>query len=64
MLKHPWYPATGGSANGTIVLIGGFTAGGYINRKLPHIDPIYKNGQAESTKISLRQRKPPKIWRS
>ena len=49
MVKHRWYPAAEALANGTIVLIGGFTAGGYINRNLPNIDPTYENGQAEPT---------------
>jgi hypothetical protein len=49
MAKHRWYPAAESLANGTVVLIGGFTAGGYINRQLPNVDPTYENGQAEPT---------------
>jgi hypothetical protein len=49
MAKHRWYPGAESLANGTIVLIGGFTAGGYINRNYPNIDPAYSNGQAEPT---------------
>jgi hypothetical protein len=49
MARHRWYPAAEPLANGTIVLIGGFTAGGYINRNLPNIDPAYEGGNAEPT---------------
>lgn len=49
MAKHRWYPAAEPLSNGTIVLIGGFTAGGYINRQYPNVDPTYENGQAEPT---------------
>ena len=49
MAKHRWYPAAEPLANGTIVLIGGFTAGGYINRQLPNVDPATEGGQAEPT---------------
>ena len=47
MIKHRWYPAAEALANGTVVLIGGFTAGGYVNRLLPNVDPTYENGLAE-----------------
>ena len=43
MVKHRWYPAAESLANGTIVLIGGFTHGGYINRQYPNVDPTYGN---------------------
>jgi hypothetical protein len=49
MAKHRWYPAAEALANGTIVIIGGFTAGGYINRNLPNVDPTFEGGQAEPT---------------
>lgn len=49
MLKQRWYPAAEALANGTVVLIGGFTSGGYINRALPNIDPTFEGGQAEPT---------------
>jgi hypothetical protein len=42
MVKHRWYPAAESLPNGTIVLIGGFTMGGYINRIYPNVDPIYE----------------------
>ncbi|KAH9984155.1 glyoxal oxidase N-terminus-domain-containing protein [Russula vinacea] len=34
MAKERWYPGAEALANGSVVLIGGFTAGGYINRAL------------------------------
>ncbi len=49
MARLRWYPAAEPLANGTIVLIGGLTSGGYINRNLPNIDPTYEGGQAEPT---------------
>ncbi|KAH9956600.1 glyoxal oxidase [Russula dissimulans] len=49
MLKRRWYPGCEALANGTIVLIGGMTQGGYINRNLPNVDPTNEGGQAEST---------------
>jgi hypothetical protein len=49
MQKHRWYPAAEALANGTVVLIGGFTNGGYINRFLPNLDPTFENGSAEPT---------------
>lgn len=49
MAKHRWYPAAEPLANGTVVLIGGFTAGGYINRQTPNVDPTYEGGSAEPT---------------
>lgn len=47
MIKKRWYPGAEALANGTVILIGGFTSGGFINRQLPNIDPTYEGGQAE-----------------
>ncbi|KAI0290848.1 copper radical oxidase variant A [Multifurca ochricompacta] len=49
MAKRRWYPAAEALANGTVVLIGGFTSGGYINRNTPNTDPAYEGGAAEPT---------------
>ena len=49
MVKQRWYPAAESLANGTVVLIGGFVQGGYINRNLPNVDPVYEGTQAEPT---------------
>jgi hypothetical protein len=49
MAKARWYPAAEALANGTVVLIGGFAAGGYINRNMPNTDPTYEGGAAEPT---------------
>jgi hypothetical protein len=49
MIKHRWYPGAEPLANGTVVIIGGFIVGGYINRAYPNIDPTYESGQAEPT---------------
>jgi len=44
-----WYAGTEALADGTIVLIGGFTSGGYVNRKMPNTDPTYEGGGAMPT---------------
>ncbi|KAF8837565.1 glyoxal oxidase [Paxillus ammoniavirescens] len=49
MQKQRWYAGAEALADGTVVLIGGFTSGGYINRFVPNIDPMYENGSAEPT---------------
>jgi hypothetical protein len=49
LLKRRWYPAAEALANGTVVVIGGFVAGGYINRNYPNTDPAYEGGAAEPT---------------
>jgi hypothetical protein len=47
--KRRWYPGIEALADGTSVLIGGFTNGGYINRNTPNTDPAYEGGAAEPT---------------
>jgi hypothetical protein len=49
LAKRRWYPAAEPLANGTVVVIGGFVAGGYINRNYPNTDPAYEGGAAEPT---------------
>ena len=49
MAKSRWYPAAEPLADGEIVIIGGFTAGGYINRNYPNTDPATEGGAAEPT---------------
>ncbi|KAH9478530.1 Aldehyde oxidase GLOX [Psilocybe cubensis] len=49
-MKAPrWYAALEPLGDGTIVILGGFTAGGYVNREFPVRDPITQNTQAQST---------------
>ncbi|KAL4401866.1 (methyl)glyoxal oxidase [Malassezia pachydermatis] len=36
-----WYPAIEGLADGSVVIIGGATNGGFINRNYPNVDPVY-----------------------
>ncbi|WFD36114.1 (methyl)glyoxal oxidase [Malassezia cuniculi] len=36
-----WYPAIEVLADGSIVLIGGATNGGFVNRNTPNLDPLY-----------------------
>jgi hypothetical protein len=49
MQKQRWYSAAEALADGTVVLIGGFVNGGYINRNTPNTDPEYEGGAAEPT---------------
>ena len=49
MQKQRWYSAAEALADGTVILIGGFVNGGYINRNLPNTDPTYEGGAAEPT---------------
>ena len=44
-----WYAAAEALADGTVVLIGGFTSGGYVNRNLPNVDPELEGGGATPT---------------
>ncbi|WFD23610.1 (methyl)glyoxal oxidase [Malassezia equina] len=36
-----WYPGVEGLADGSVVIIGGATNGGFINRNTPNVDPVY-----------------------
>lgn len=49
MIKNRWYSAAEPMADGTIVIIGGFRNGGYINRNWPPDDPNCDGGGAECT---------------
>jgi hypothetical protein len=49
MEKKRWYSAAEPLADGTIVLIGGFVNGGYVNRNFPNDDPTREGGAAEPT---------------
>ncbi|KAF9255931.1 hypothetical protein L218DRAFT_1007967, partial [Marasmius fiardii PR-910] len=49
MQKKRWYSAAEPLADGSVVLIGGFVNGGYINRDTPNKDPAYESGAAEPT---------------
>ena len=49
MQNKRWYSAAEPLADGTIVLIGGFVNGGYVNRNFPNIDPTNEGGAADPT---------------
>jgi hypothetical protein len=49
LVKKRWYPGIEALGDGSVVLIGGFVNGGYINRNYPNIDPLYEGGAAEPT---------------
>lgn len=42
MARKRWYAGTEALADGSVVLMGGFIGGGYVNRNLPNIDPTYE----------------------
>lgn len=50
-----WYPGIEVLADGTLVLIGGATNGGFINRNTPNIDPLYASGQKNPKKNQWEQ---------
>jgi hypothetical protein len=49
LAKKRWYPGIEALGDGSIVLIGGFVNGGYINRNYPNKDLLYEGGAAEPT---------------
>ncbi|KAF9477863.1 copper radical oxidase [Pholiota conissans] len=49
MKRHRWYSAVEATGDGTIVILGGFVTGGYVNRWVPDVDPVHENGGAENT---------------
>jgi len=49
MQETRWYPAAEPLADGSVVLIGGFANGGYINRNYPNVDPAREGGAAIPT---------------
>lgn len=49
MQQRRWYAGTEALADGSVVLIGGFVNGGYVNRNFPNTDPTYEGGGAEPT---------------
>lgn len=48
MAKRRWYSAAEALADGSVVIVGGFVNGGYINRNYPTIEPT-QGGAAELT---------------
>ena len=49
MQKRRWYSAAEALADGSVVMIGGFVIGGYVNRNFPNTDPAHSGGAAEPT---------------
>jgi len=49
MQKKRWYSAAEPLADGTVIIIGGFVNGGYINRWFPMTDTVTQKGQAENS---------------
>ncbi|EIW56122.1 DUF1929-domain-containing protein [Trametes versicolor FP-101664 SS1] len=49
MQSQRWYSGAEPLGDGTIVLMGGFTNGGYINRNYPNVDPATEGGAANPT---------------
>ena len=59
-----WYAAAEALADGTVVLIGGFTSGGYVNRNLPNVDPELGGGGATPTYEFYPSRGPATVMNS
>jgi hypothetical protein len=49
MQRQRWYSTAESLPDGSVVMIGGFVNGGYVNRNLPNTDPAYEGGAAEPT---------------
>ncbi|KAG5647816.1 hypothetical protein DXG03_007739 [Asterophora parasitica] len=49
MQRRRWYSAAEALADGSVVMIGGFVNGGYVNRNYPNVDPEFEGGAAECT---------------
>jgi hypothetical protein len=49
MQKQRWYSTAETLPDGSVVMIGGFVNGGYVNRNFPNTDPTYEGGAAEPT---------------
>ncbi|KAI0027666.1 glyoxal oxidase N-terminus-domain-containing protein [Vararia minispora EC-137] len=49
MQSSRWYPAAEPFGNGSVLIIGGFSSGGYINRNYPNGDPFYSGGGSNPT---------------
>jgi hypothetical protein len=49
MQKRRWYSTAEPIDDGSMVIIGGFVNGGYINRNFPNNDPAFSGGAAEPT---------------
>ena len=49
MQEQRWYSTAEPLATGQLVIIGGYTSGGYINRNYPNLDPEFEGGAAECT---------------
>lgn len=49
MKVNRWYSAAEPTGDGSVVILGGFVNGGFINRMWPDTDPVTENGQAQNT---------------
>lgn len=51
MKKFRWYSAAEAVGDGSVLILGGFVTGGYVNRWFPDVDPITESGSAENTMV-------------
>lgn len=49
MQHSRWYSAAEATAEGDVVIIGGFVNGGYVNRNYPNVDPAFEGNASDST---------------
>jgi len=61
MQKQRWYSTAETLPDGSVVLIGGFVNGGYVNRNFPNVDPAYEGGAAEPTYEFYPSKGPAKV---
>jgi len=61
MQKQRWYAGTESLDDGSVVLLGGFVNGGYVNRNIPNTDPAFEGGAAEPTFEFFPSRGPAQI---
>ncbi|KXN86977.1 Galactose oxidase [Leucoagaricus sp. SymC.cos] len=61
MYNRRWYSAAEALQDGSVIIIGGFVNGGYINRNYPNTDPVTEGGAADPTyEFYPRRPDPPK----
>jgi hypothetical protein len=59
MYNRRWYSAAEALEDGSVIIIGGFVNGGYINRNYPNTDPVTEGGAADPTYEFYPQRPDP-----
>jgi hypothetical protein len=61
MQRSRWYAGTEALADGSVVVIGGFTNGGYVNRNYPNTDPTWEGNASQPTYEFFPSRGEPEV---